>query len=75
MGIIRLQFMSHMIELVRETLLQKVDSHNFAGVTTHTGIDMHRHYLKPLNSNEVYRKLLLRNIQSMWNGLQRFIML
>lgn len=41
MGIIRLQFMSHMIELVRAALLQKVDSHNFSGVTTYAGIDMH----------------------------------
>lgn len=44
MGIIRLQFMSHMIELVRATLLQRVDSYSFTGVTTHTGIDMHHHY-------------------------------
>lgn len=32
--------MSHMIELVRATLLQRVDSYSFTGVTTHTGIDI-----------------------------------
>lgn len=36
--------MSHMTESVGATLLQRVDKDSFTGVTTHTGMDMHRHY-------------------------------